>query len=63
MRKSRHKNLSRHPRTVITTIGDLVTAAFDAAGGDGPERNERAAALLCSSPLARRLSRQLRFTR
>ena len=63
MRKSHHKDLSRHSRQLVTTIGDLVSAAYDVAGGGGAERAERAAALLSSSSLARRLSRQLRVVR
>jgi len=63
MRKGRHAHAGQYSRQLVTTIGDLISAAYDVAGGAGASRTERAAALLSSSLLARRLSRQLRFVR
>jgi hypothetical protein len=53
----------RLPKRIVTTLGDLISAAYEAAEGFGPQREERAAVLLSQSPLARRLNRQLRFVR
>ena len=60
--KSR-RDVAKLPRKIVTTLGDLIAAAYDAAGGFGPQREERAAVLLTASPLARRLSKQLQFVR
>ncbi len=53
----------RMPRRIVTTLGDLISAAYDAADGFGKYKMERTAAILTASPLARRLSRQLQFVR
>ena len=63
MKKSRRKTVAGLPRRVVTTLGDLISAAYEAADGFGNQRMEKAAVLLSSSPLARRLSRQLQFVR
>jgi hypothetical protein len=60
--KSR-KTIVRLPKKVVTTLGDLIAAAYEAADGFGSQRLERAAVLLSASPLARRMNRQLRFVR
>jgi hypothetical protein len=52
------RNATRH---VITTIGDLVAAAYEAAPGLGYERSASARRLLTRSPLARQISPRLRF--
>ncbi len=49
------------PRRLVTTIGDLVFAAYEAVPGLGPQRIERARALLTRSPLARHLSPHVEF--
>jgi hypothetical protein len=54
---------SRLPKRIVTTLGDLISAAYDASEGFGMQRLERAADLLTRSPLARRMSRQLQFVR
>ena len=54
---------SRMPKRIVTTLGDLISAAYDAADGFGQRKVERAAQILSASPLARRLSRQLQFVR
>ena len=53
----------RLPKRVVTTLGDLISAAYDASEGFGVQRLERAADLLTRSPLSRRMSRQLQFVR
>ncbi len=63
MKKSRSNAVARLPKRVVTTLGDLISAAYDAADGFGIQRLERAAVILSSLPLARRLSPQLRFVR
>jgi hypothetical protein len=62
--KTRRRNaVAKLPRRIVTTIGDLVSAAYEVADGFGTDRLDRAAELLTASPLARRLSRQLQFVR
>jgi hypothetical protein len=51
------------PRALVTTIGDLVSAAYDAVPGAGSQRLQLAMALLTSSPLARQLHPHVVFTR
>lgn len=63
MKKRHQDSVARLPRRIVTTLGDLICAAYDASEGFGSQRLERAAVLLSSSPLARRMSRQLRFVR
>jgi hypothetical protein len=53
----------RGSKRILTTLGDLISAAYDASEGFGSQRLERAADLLTRSPLARRMSRQLYFVR
>ncbi len=62
MKKTRRTYASKSSR-IVTTLGDLITAAYEATDGLGTQRLERAAALLSASPLARRMSRQLQFVR
>jgi hypothetical protein len=61
--KSRRNAVAKLPRKIVTTLGDLIAAAYEATDGLGTQRIERAAELLSASPLARRLNRQLRFVR
>ncbi len=63
MKKSRRNAVARLPKRIVTTLGDLISAAYDAADGFGSQRLERAAVILSSLRLARRLSPQLRFVR
>jgi hypothetical protein len=62
MTSRRHAAPSRSSKTTVTTLGDLIAAAYDASEGAGRERAERAARLLASS-LARRCNRSIRFVR
>ncbi len=54
---------NRLHRRIVTTIGDLIFAAYEASDGFGMQRLEHAAQLLTRSPLARRMSRPLQFVR
>jgi hypothetical protein len=63
MKTTRNAAPGRRSRKIATTLGDLIAAAYGAAGGMGPERQERAVALLTESPLARRFDRRLEFVR
>lgn len=53
----------RAPRRLVTTLGDLITAAYDAVPGMGTQRIERALTLLTRSPLARHISPHVEFVR
>lgn len=48
---------------IATTIGELLSAVWEAAPGLGIARAERVAVLLAVSPLARRASRPIQFVR
>jgi hypothetical protein len=61
-RKPRPSLRSTHRRRIIT-LGDLISAAYDAAPGLGRARLERAMAILTRSPLARHLSPHVEFVR
>jgi len=61
MKTTRRNAVAKLPKKIVTTLGDLISAAYEAAEGFGPQKEERAAALLTRSPLARRLNRQLQF--
>ena len=50
-------------KAVVTTLGDLISAAYDAVPGAGAQKLDRALALLTRSPLARQLHPQVQFTR
>lgn len=63
MKTRRRHAMAKLPTRIVTTIGDLVSAAYDAADGFGADRLDRAARILTASPLARRLSRPLQFVR
>ncbi len=56
---------TRHtaPRRLVTTLGELISAAYEAVPGLGPQRIERARTLLTRSPLARHLSPHVEFVR
>lgn len=63
MKKSRRSAVAKLPKHIVTTLGDLISAAYEAADGFGTKRLEQAAVILTRSPLARRMNRQLRFVR
>ncbi len=60
-RRSNSK-LSRS-RAMAVTVGDLISAAYEAAPGAGVQKLERAMKLLTSSPLARHLHPHVEFVR
>jgi hypothetical protein len=51
------------PRALVTTLGDLISAAYEAVPGAGTQRLQLAMALLTRSPLARQLHPHVIFTR
>ncbi len=51
------------PHRLVTTIGDLIAAAYEAVPGMGVQRVERALTLLTRSPLARHISPHVEFVR
>jgi hypothetical protein len=51
------------PRRLVVTLGELISAAYDAVPGFGMQRNERALQLLTRSPLARCITPHVEFVR
>jgi hypothetical protein len=51
------------PRATITTLGDLISAAYDAVPGAESQKLMPALALLTRSPLARALHPHVEFVR
>jgi len=51
------------PRAMATTIGDLISAAYEAVPGAGSQKLERAVRLLTRSALARHLHPHVEFVR
>jgi hypothetical protein len=56
------RKAARFHRRVVTTLGDLIAAAYEAAG-PGQERLDRAAQILTRSPLAKAMNRHLEFVK
>jgi hypothetical protein len=48
---------------LVTTLGELIAAAYEAVPGMGAQRVERALTLLTRSPLARHISPHVEFVR
>ncbi len=63
MKRTRKSPKSSAPRRLVTTLGDLITAAYDAAPGIGSQRIERALTLLTRSPLARHITPHVEVVR
>ncbi len=63
MRNDRRNGKHPAPRRLVTTLGELISAAYEAVPGFGAQRIERARALLTRSPLARHLSPHVEFVR
>jgi hypothetical protein len=64
--KTRHEPRSSQrsaPRRLVTTVGELIAAAYETAPGIGAQRIERALTLLTRSPLARHMSPHVEFVR
>lgn len=51
------------PTHLVTTLGDLISAAYEAVPGFGESRREHALELLTRSPLARHMSPHVEFVR
>lgn len=62
-RAGRRSTKNAAPRRLVTTLGDLISAAYDAVPGMGTQRIERALTLLTRSPLARHISPHVEFVR
>ncbi len=61
--KNRRNTSKRSNRRLVTTLGDLISAAYEAVPGMGAQRLERALTLLTRSPLARHISPHVEFVR
>ena len=61
--KGRRRYLDGAPPQLVTTLGDLISAAYEAVPGIGNQRLERALRLLTRSPLARHINPHLEFVR
>jgi hypothetical protein len=61
MKTRRSAGARKLSNKIVLKLGDLIAAAYEASGGFGRQRAERAAVLLSESALTRRYSRQLRF--
>ena len=59
----RSRSKTAAPRRLVTTLGDLISAAYEAVPGMGTQRLERALTLLTRSPLARHMSPHVEFVR
>jgi len=62
-RKATNGSRRSVPRRLVTTLGELISAAYDAVPGFGTQREERALVLLTRSPLARHMSPHVVFVR
>jgi len=51
------------PHRLVTTLGELISAAYDVVPGFGTQREARALVLLTRSPLARQMSPHVVFVR
>ncbi len=63
--KTTDRSASRRaaPRATLITLGDLITAAYDAVPGADSQKLMFALALLTRPPLARALHPHVEFTR
>ena len=61
--KGRRAAIKNAPAKLVTTLGDLISAAYEAVPGIGDQRLERALRLLTRSPLARHLHPHLEFVK
>ena len=59
--QARRRTLKLSPRPLVTTLGDLISAAYEAVPGIGEKRLEHALWLLTRSPLARHMSPHVEF--
>jgi hypothetical protein len=59
----RHRRKPNASRRLVTTLGELISAAYEAVPGMGDQRLERALELLTRSPLARHMNPHVEFVR
>ncbi len=59
--KARRRTPKLSPRPLVTTLGELISAAYEAVPGMGEKRLERALWLLTRSQLARHMSPHVEF--
>lgn len=59
----RRRSLRNAPKRVVTTLGDLISAAYEAVPGMGEKKLEQALNLLTRSPLARHIHPHVEFVR
>jgi hypothetical protein len=60
---SRRHHATRIPRAIVTTIGELISAAYETVPGMGREKAERAMELLTRSPISRHVHPHLVFVK
>ncbi len=61
---TRERTKSRKARKrFVTTLGDVISAAYEAVPGIGDKKLERALTLLTRSPLARQMTPHVEFVR
>ncbi len=62
--KSKIRSTAKNaPQRVVTTLGDLISAAYEAVPGIGDKKLEQALKLLTRSPLARHIHPHVEFVR
>lgn len=54
---------TKSKKRFVTTLGDVISAAYEAVPGMGDKKIERALTLLTRSPLARHMSPHVEFVR
>jgi hypothetical protein len=62
----KHRDSMKPPKAkkrFVTTLGDVISAAYEAVPGFGDKKLERALTLLTRSPLARHMSPHVEFVR
>ncbi|WP_242395428.1 hypothetical protein [Anaeromyxobacter oryzisoli] len=57
------RSVKRASRRIVISLGDLISAAYEAVPGIGDKKLESALTLLTRSPLARHLSPHVEFVR
>ncbi|BDG03908.1 hypothetical protein [Anaeromyxobacter oryzae] len=61
--RAHRRSMKKASKRIVTTLGDLISAAYEAVPGMGDKKLERALTLLTRSPLARHLSPHVEFVR
>ena len=63
MRHPSATKATKGKKRFVTTLGDVISAAYEAVPGFGDKKLERTLALLTRSPLARQMSPHVEFVR